>query len=109
MWTKIIIVAFLAVIVYNLGSGRTTTYNQIVDAVREGLGVTARDLPTDYFAMPESIRAFYQDYTCADMTGTARGLASYDIFCVFSLTPARPEGAEQLGWERNKAAGKGAR
>jgi ADP-L-glycero-D-manno-heptose 6-epimerase len=60
--------------VYNLGSGQTTSYNQIVDAVREGLGVSAKDLPTDYFPMPESIRAFYQDYTCADMSQTARGL-----------------------------------
>jgi ADP-L-glycero-D-manno-heptose 6-epimerase len=60
--------------VYNLGSGQTTSYNQIVDAVREGLGLSARELPTDYFPMPEAIRAFYQDYTCADMTQTARGL-----------------------------------
>lgn len=60
--------------VYNLGSGRTTSYNQIVDAVREGLGVSAQELPTDYFPMPESIRAFYQDYTCADMSQTTRGL-----------------------------------
>jgi ADP-L-glycero-D-manno-heptose 6-epimerase len=60
--------------VYNLGSGRTTSYNQIVDAVREGLGVSARELPADYFPMPEAIRAFYQDYTCADMSRTVRGL-----------------------------------
>jgi ADP-L-glycero-D-manno-heptose 6-epimerase len=60
--------------VYNLGSGRTTSYNEIVEAVREGLGVSARELPTDYFPMPDSIRAFYQDYTCADMSRTAAGL-----------------------------------
>jgi ADP-L-glycero-D-manno-heptose 6-epimerase len=60
--------------VYNLGSGVTTSFNDIVDAVREGVGLTAKERPTDYFAMPADIRAFYQDYTCADMSETERGL-----------------------------------
>jgi ADP-L-glycero-D-manno-heptose 6-epimerase len=61
--------------VYNLGSGIATSFNDIVDAVREGAGVSARERPTDYFPMPAEIRAFYQDYTCADMAQTERGLS----------------------------------
>jgi ADP-L-glycero-D-manno-heptose 6-epimerase len=60
--------------VYNLGSGVATPFNEVVDAVREGVGVSARERPTDYFPMPAEVRAFYQDYTCADMTQTERGL-----------------------------------
>ncbi len=60
--------------VYNLGSGVATTFNEIVDAMRKGLGPGARDLTTEYFDMPASIRAFYQDYTCADMSATVAGL-----------------------------------
>ena len=60
--------------VYNLGSGRTTSFNDIIDAVREAIGVSASDLPTDYFEMPADIRALYQDYTCADMSATELGL-----------------------------------
>ncbi len=60
--------------VYNLGSGATTSFNQIIAAVREGLGITEKDHPTEYFPMPTEIRAFYQDYTCADMSSAAKGL-----------------------------------
>ena len=60
--------------VYNLGSGRATTFNEIVAAIRRGLGVGEDDLPTEYFEMPRKVRAFYQDYTCADMSETKRGL-----------------------------------
>jgi ADP-L-glycero-D-manno-heptose 6-epimerase len=60
--------------VYNLGSGVATSFNDIIAALREGLGIPEKDLPTDYFDMPDSIRAFYQNYTCADLTETKRGL-----------------------------------
>lgn len=60
--------------VYNLGSGTATSFNQMADAVRAGLGMTQSERPTEYFEMPAAIREFYQDYTCADMTETARGL-----------------------------------
>lgn len=60
--------------VYNLGSGRATTYNQIVDAARAGLGLTAEDRPTEYFDMPEGIRRFYQDWTLADLSATTAAL-----------------------------------
>lgn len=60
--------------VYNLGSGVATTFNEVADAVRKGLGFKPTELPTEYFHMPDEIRAFYQDYTCADMSQTAVGL-----------------------------------
>jgi nucleoside-diphosphate-sugar epimerase len=60
--------------IYNLGSGRATSFNQMLEAVREGLGLKPDALPTDYFEMPESVRLFYQDYTCADLSATDWGL-----------------------------------
>jgi ADP-L-glycero-D-manno-heptose 6-epimerase len=60
--------------VYNVGSGVATSFNQVVEALRGAVGLSERDRPTDYFPMPEEIRAFYQDYTCADMSETGRGL-----------------------------------
>ncbi|UYV11483.1 MAG: NAD-dependent epimerase/dehydratase family protein [Phycisphaera sp.] len=60
--------------VYNLGSGKPTTFNQLTDAVRAGLGLKASELPTEYFDMPANVRRFYQDFTLADMAQTERGL-----------------------------------
>ena len=60
--------------VYNLGSGRATTFNQVADAVRRGLGLGEGELPTEYFDMPASIRRFYQDFTLADVGQTEHGL-----------------------------------
>lgn len=60
--------------VYNLGSGKPTTFNELADAVRRGLGLGEAELATEYFEMPESVRRFYQDFTLADMSETARGL-----------------------------------
>ncbi|TVQ62675.1 MAG: NAD-dependent epimerase/dehydratase family protein [Phycisphaerales bacterium] len=60
--------------VYNLGSGRATTFNELVEAVRSALEFDAGERPTEYFEMPPSVRAFYQEYTCADMRETERGL-----------------------------------
>ncbi|TVQ32158.1 MAG: NAD-dependent epimerase/dehydratase family protein [Phycisphaeraceae bacterium] len=60
--------------VYNCGSGVATTFNDVVDAVRAGLGVSEPDAPTDYFEMPAEIRAFYQSYTCADLSTVKAGL-----------------------------------
>ncbi|MFI4916300.1 MAG: NAD-dependent epimerase/dehydratase family protein [Phycisphaerales bacterium JB060] len=60
--------------VYNLGSGRPTTFNDLADAVRRGLGLGEGELPTEYFEMPDSVRKFYQDFTLADMSETKRGL-----------------------------------
>lgn len=54
--------------VYNVGSGVATSFNDIVAALNAALGTS---LEPDYFENPY---AFYQDYTCADMTATAKGL-----------------------------------
>lgn len=60
--------------VYNVGSGVTTSFNQIVAALRLGLKISDTEMPTEYFEMPSSVRAFYQDYTCADVSETKAGL-----------------------------------
>lgn len=57
--------------VYNCGSGRVTSFNQIVDAINEALGTSVEP---EYFDMPEVMRATYQHYTCADMSRTAKGV-----------------------------------
>jgi len=61
--------------VYNLGSGRATPFADVAAAVREGLGLSDAEYPIDYFEMPEHIRAFYQDFTQAEMSRTASGLS----------------------------------
>ncbi|GJQ29300.1 MAG: ADP-L-glycero-D-manno-heptose-6-epimerase [Phycisphaerae bacterium] len=60
--------------VYNVGSGRAVSFNQIVDCLREALGIPPDRLPTEYFEMPASVRAYYQDYTRADIAAAALGL-----------------------------------
>lgn len=54
--------------IYNVGSGRTTTFNQIIAALNEALGTQN---VTEYFENPY---LFYQDYTCADLSDSASGL-----------------------------------
>lgn len=60
--------------VYNVGSGRASTFNDVAARVRSGLGLGQNDRPVEYFEMPPSVREFYQDYTCADMSETSKGL-----------------------------------
>lgn len=60
--------------VYNVGSGQASSFNDVAARVRAGLGLAEHDRPVEFFEMPPSVRAFYQDYTCADMTETAAGL-----------------------------------
>jgi ADP-L-glycero-D-manno-heptose 6-epimerase len=54
--------------VYNVGSGQTTSFNQIVAALNDAMGTS---LEPEYIDNPYS---FYQDYTCADLTATRDGL-----------------------------------
>ncbi|MEX0655907.1 MAG: ADP-glyceromanno-heptose 6-epimerase [Phycisphaeraceae bacterium] len=54
--------------IYNVGTGKATTFNQIVASLNEALGTS---LEPDYIENPY---AFYQDYTCADLTATRDGL-----------------------------------
>ncbi len=60
--------------VYNVGSGVATSFNEVIAALRKALDIPERDRPTEYFDMPATVRAFYQDYTCADLTATKAGL-----------------------------------
>ncbi|GAB4546956.1 MAG: ADP-glyceromanno-heptose 6-epimerase [Phycisphaerales bacterium] len=60
--------------VYNLGSGRATSFNELCAAVREGLGFSESERPIEYFEMPERIRGFYQCFTQADMSAARAGL-----------------------------------
>ncbi|MCL4219919.1 MAG: NAD-dependent epimerase/dehydratase family protein [Phycisphaerales bacterium] len=57
--------------VYNLGSGVTTSFLEIAGAIGGALSISVE---VELFDMPESIRAFYQDFTCADMSRTRTGL-----------------------------------
>lgn len=57
--------------IYNLGSGQTTSFNDIVDAINDALGL---NVSPEYFDMPEAMVSTYQHYTCADMSETKSGL-----------------------------------
>ena len=54
--------------IYNVGSGRGTTFNEIVTALNHALGTL---LEPEYFENPYS---FYQDYTRADLARTTADL-----------------------------------
>jgi ADP-L-glycero-D-manno-heptose 6-epimerase len=51
--------------IYNIGSGRADTWNELAAAVFKSLGKPER---IEYIEMPETIREKYQYYTCADIT-----------------------------------------
>ncbi len=51
--------------IFNVGSGRAHSFNQLADGIFEGLGHPGR---IEYFPMPEEIRDKYQYYTEAEMT-----------------------------------------
>jgi len=54
--------------IYNVGSGKATSFNQIIAALNRSFGT---GLQTDYFDNPYP---FYQDYTCADLGETTAGI-----------------------------------
>ncbi len=54
--------------VYNVGSGKATSFNDIIAAINEALGSSYQP---QYIDNPYS---FYQDYTCADVTATKKAL-----------------------------------
>lgn len=60
--------------VYNLGSGVATSFNALAEALRDSMGYSSAQMPIEYFDMPASVRVFYQDFTCADMTAASSGL-----------------------------------
>lgn len=60
--------------VYNCGSGEATSFNRIIEALRETLQIPEGQQEVEYFEMPESVRAFYQDFTKADLSATTAAL-----------------------------------
>lgn len=50
--------------IFNVGTGNTTTYNEIAEYISEAVEVPCR---IKYIDMPENLRNQYQNYTCADM------------------------------------------
>ena len=60
--------------VYNVGSGVATSFNDVIVAIRAALDLPVSHFATEYFEMPAEVRAFYQDFTQADMRATATGL-----------------------------------
>lgn len=57
--------------IVNVGTGQSTSFNEVIDALNEGLGT---DLKPDYFDNPYN---FYQDFTQAD-TSRARAEIGFD-------------------------------
>jgi ADP-L-glycero-D-manno-heptose 6-epimerase len=51
--------------IYNVGTGRAHTFNQLAQAMFKGLGKNGK---IEYFPMPEELRDRYQYHTAADMT-----------------------------------------
>ncbi len=50
---------------YNIGSGKAETWNQLATAAFAAMG---REVRINYIEMPEHLKGKYQYYTCADMT-----------------------------------------
>lgn len=57
--------------IFNIATGKPTTWNTLAKAVFEALGLPAE---IDYIEMPEDLVGKYQNYTCADMTKTKKVL-----------------------------------
>lgn len=51
--------------IFNIGTGKTTTWNELASAVFKAVGKPTR---IEYIPMPEDLSKAYQNYTCADMT-----------------------------------------
>ncbi len=51
--------------IFNAGTGRAHTFNDLASGVFEGLD---KEPVIEYFPMPEELRERYQYFTCADMT-----------------------------------------
>ena len=61
---------------YNLGSGWSTTWNELVGYVFEAMG---KKVSINYIEMPEVLRGKYQYATCADMTKLRGVLPNYTV------------------------------
>lgn len=70
--------------IFNVGSGQTTTWNQLANALFKAL---AKPSNIDYVAMPEGLIGQYQNYTCADMSKHKEkvGKSSAGSLCRYSI------------------------
>ncbi len=59
--------------IYNIASGRATTWNELAAAV---FAAVNKPLNIEYIPMPEDLVGKYQNYTCADMTKTKNAIGS---------------------------------
>lgn len=69
---------------YNIGSGQTTTWNQLAIALFKAVGKTPH---IEYVPMPEDMIKQYQNYTCADMSKFKEtyGLLSSQPVCQYTI------------------------
>jgi ADP-L-glycero-D-manno-heptose 6-epimerase len=69
--------------IFNIGSGKTTTWNQLANALFKALDKPSR---IEYVDMPEALLGQYQNYTCADMSKYKEktGLPNAQPSCEFS-------------------------
>lgn len=57
--------------IYNIGTGRATTWNEVAEAVFQSLGLPKN---IHYTEMPKDLAGKYQNYTCADLSRTRLAL-----------------------------------
>ncbi|MBS0607201.1 MAG: ADP-glyceromanno-heptose 6-epimerase [Parachlamydiales bacterium] len=69
--------------IFNIGSGKTTTWNDLANALFKALDKPSR---IEYVDMPEALLGQYQNYTCADMSKYKEktGLPNAQPSCEFS-------------------------
>ncbi|MGE0669977.1 MAG: ADP-glyceromanno-heptose 6-epimerase [Parachlamydiales bacterium] len=69
--------------IFNIGSGKTTTWNELANALFKALDKPSR---IEYVDMPEALLGQYQNYTCADMSKYKEktGLPNAQPSCEFS-------------------------
>ena len=69
--------------IFNIGSGITTTWNQLASSLFKALGQPEK---IDYIPMPDALIRQYQNYTCADMSKYRKKLElpTAQLTCEFS-------------------------
>lgn len=62
--------------IYNLGTGKARSWNELADAVFHAIGIESR---IEYIEMPESLRQQYQNFTQADMAKLSATSAAHEF------------------------------
>jgi ADP-L-glycero-D-manno-heptose 6-epimerase len=73
--------------IFNIGTGQTTTWNQLAQAVFRGLD---KPVEIDYIEMPKELSGQYQNYTCAAMDKSRKQMAG-SVPCQFTVDQAVAE------------------